>query len=229
MIIGADLHQNPDVPLSPNFKALIDLARSTNDSAAILGDFIQGLPWGANSWRGAPCVQEIRDYVAGVNLCLIWGNHDPPDLLEMLFGDLENVTISRTIELSYRDTKIILSHGHEFGPLWSWLQYGAPWFTNLMARHFPSRWYRFTKRMGWIPSETKAEKRYHAVVRAVMSGALRYCTKNSCRYIHGHTHKKTCVKEQFSYGMDYVVMSLDPLDTGCYLMVQQDITWGMLP
>jgi len=229
LIIGADLHQNPDVPLSENFKALVHLARVKQDSLCIVGDFLQGLPWGSKAWLNALCVQEIKDITQGVWVYLLWGNHDPPEFLRMLFGDCSNIIITRQIEVTYRDTKIVLSHGHEFGPLWSWLQYGAPWFTNLMALHFPSWWYRFTKRMGWIPSQTKAEKRYHAVVRAVMSGALRYCSKNQCRYIHGHTHKKTCVKEQFNYGMDYVVMSLDPLDTGCYLMVQQDITWGILP
>lgn len=216
MIIGADLHQDPDIPLSPQFKALIDLARATNDSAAILGDFLQILPWGANSWRGAPCVQEIRDYIAGVDLCLIWGNHDPPGVLESLFGDLDNVTISRTVELPYRGTKIILSHGHEFGPLWSWLQYGAPWFINLVARTIPGTWYKITKKMGWIPSETVGENRYHAVVLAVMAGALNFCSKHACRYIHGHTHKHVAVIQDFDYGTDYVVISLAPLGTGNY-------------
>jgi len=222
MIIGADLHQNPDVPLSENFKALVDLAHVKQDSLCIAGDFLQGLPWGSNAWLNAPCIQEIKDYTQGVFIYLLWGNHDPPEFLRILFGDCGNIIITKQIEVTYRDTKIVISHGHEFGPLWSWLQYGAPWFVGLMSRHFPGKWYRFTKRMGWIPSETKAEKRYHAVVRAVMSRALRYCSKNQCRYIHGHTHKHAAIIEEFDYGTDFVVISLAPLDTGNYAIVTMD-------
>ena len=228
MIIGADLHQNPDVPLSENFKTLVDLARVKQDSLCITGDFLQGLPWGSNAWRGAKCVQEVKDYTQGIWLYLLWGNHDPPEFLRMLFGDCNNIIITKRIEVTYRDTKIVISHGHEFGPLWSWLQYGAPWFVGFMSRHFPERWYEFTKSRGWIPSEIIGEKRYHMVVRAVLSGALRYCSNNSCRYAHGHTHKKCCVKEHFAYGMDYVVVSLDPLDTGCFVSVGDDIRYGSL-
>jgi len=229
MLLGADLHQNPDVPLSENFKALIDLA-SGKDSVCILGDFLQILPWGMTSWRMSTIPQEIKSYIQlkGVMLILVWGNHDPPAALHELFDDCDNVIIVKTFELTYKGTAVIMSHGHEFGPLWSWLQYGAPAFVGFMSRHFPSWWYRFTRARGWIPSETIGEKRYHMVVRAVLSGALRYCTKNQCRYAHGHTHKKCCVKEHFSYGMDYVVVSLDPLDTGCYVSVGDDIRYGSL-
>ena len=228
-LIVADAHMNPE-GMSPMFRAALDMAYIKGWDFYSNGDTFQGLPHGIKKWMGSQCQADLIHYCyfRCFTITLIEGNHDWYEFLVKLFGDCPNIKIVKSAEIPYKDTKIIVRHGHNLGPLWSWLQYIAPPFVNFMSETFPGTWYKFSKKMGWIPSETVGEKRYHLIVRAVISGALRYCSKNMCRYTHGHTHKKSCVKEHFLYGMDYVVIGLDPLDTGCYLLIDDDIRYGSL-
>ena len=228
-IIVADAHQNPP-GLSPMFISALDMAYVKGFKFASNGDTFQVLPHGIKKWIGSPAVTELKKYCLYrcFEVVLIEGNHDLYKSLVKLFGGCEYIKVVKSLEIPYRDTKIVIQHGHNFGPLWSWLKYIAPPFVNCMADNFPGTWYKFSKARGWIPSQTVGEKRYHIVVRAVISRGLKFISENQCRVALGHTHKKTCVKEQFPYGTDYVLLCLAPLDTGCFVSVGDAFRYGSL-
>lgn len=213
-MIFADAHMNPD-QVSPMFRRACEYANYYREPMYSAGDFIQGLPHGYAKWHGCRCVGQVKELLSfyELYLVLLWGNHDPPDLLKALFDDCPYVTVKEKVNIPHADKIYNVQHGHRFGPLWSWLQFLAPPFVNFMARHYPEEWYNFSKARGWIPSQIENESDYHAVVLSLIAVGLDYVNSHDCRIVMGHAHKKVGVTE----GDGYVLMIPSPLDTGCFI------------
>lgn len=207
MIVAFDCHERP-WGLSPNLRQAIGLSKDRREPLVLGGDTFPFIPYGYRVFGCSITVREFLEALGDGECILIDGNHDPDYLLHRLFDSYPNITVCR----DYTIGDVYITHGHRYGPLWSWLSWFADDIVRVAMAVCPGTWYRFSKWAGWMPSQVQAEKRYHAVIRSLLNRALVHHDKTGQFVAMGHGHKHYSLWESGSI----VIASLPPLATGWY-------------
>ena len=207
MILVFDCHENPG-ELSAQTRKAIALAKEWNDSITFGGDTWNFQPYGTDAYVDSPAVNTFIELLNGHDATLLEGNHDLLHQLIAVFGAYPNIKIQRDLTIG----NVYVTHGHTWGPLWIWLSWFADDIVRVAMAVCPGTWYRFSRWAGWMPSQVKSEKRYHAVVRSLLNRALIHHDKTGHYVAMGHGHHHYSVWDQGTI----VVASLPPLVDGIY-------------
>lgn len=217
----SDSHENPD-GMSQELREIISLAKTEDAILVGAGDIINLLPWGYDAWVGSPFLDEFREALGGYNFYWLTGNHDPHSWVKRLFGDWGNIIITRQLVWPAPLGEVEIRHGHRWSVDWRILRHIAPSFVEFMADHFTWFWYKFSERMGWLPSKLKEEGREHDYQRAILSvwyGAVGHAQRKGRRVIVGHTHSRGSLIR----GDDVLVADGGTLREGDFIRIDKEI------
>lgn len=216
-LVFCDAHENPDC-VSSNLRTVIGIAENNGWELYSVGDLLNLLPLGRDGWEG--WLRQFDTHLDDYPITLVAGNHDPYRWLKKMFADWENVRVVRRCDIEGYH----LRHGHSWSPDWWVLRHIAPGLVDFMLDAAPKQWHWFSRKMGWIPSELKAqggpkEHQYHKQIKYLLDESIKYAEKHNTTVLYGHTHCQMAAP-----GRPSRLFSVDggTLKEGDYLIIDGD-------
>lgn len=207
-LLTSDWHLNPGDIMPPLTKK--DFPNVTN--IGLVGDIINVLPLGINSWKtteGKTTIESIARLTELAPVYYVFGNHEGRlSWLKLLLKDYPEVQILRSIEVNVNGEKWRIEHGHRFSE-WCLLRYVADdiveWFTtNPLTLKL---WYRFCVKMGWLPgqylnSRAIRREKYERKIIAYWAFIMNAARSKEEGYIVGHSHTRATINPPFGKVID---------------------------
>ncbi len=233
LIVSSDWHCQPEA-LIPQARELIEKAEPGKDALVGVGDLFNFLPMGKDKFKNSKAIDDFIKLLGGQTFYYVAGNHDPYPWVKERFKDYPNIIVARIVNF---EDRWYFRHGHGWSIDWRLLRHFAPGVVEFMTEHFPTLWYWFTMKMGWIPSKQKEalyiggpreRQKYSDMVGIVWRHAIRHAQHNNLAVIVGHTHCSGILKRAMN-GVKAVIADGGDLRDGTYLLIDDDIRLFTLP
>jgi len=232
-LVSSDWHCQPD-ELIPQARELIGRAHPSKDTLVGVGDLFDFLPLGKDKFRNSKAIDDFIEALGGQTFYYVAGNHDPYRWVKERFKDYPNIIVERNRTFEGR---WYFRHGHGWSHDWWLLRHFAAGLVEFMTEYFPGFWYRFSRRMGWIPSKhreaatvggSRERQKYNDKVGVVWRNAIRHAQHNNMSVIVCHTDCSGIMKRAM-HGIRGIIADGGDLRDGTYLVIDDDLQLCTLP
>ena len=184
--VTSDFHLNPgDIFPKPEFDR-------TPDLVILNGDMRNFLPLGIKAWdtpEGHLTLQSLHSALDSWEVIDVFGNHEGCyEWLKWADADTHFQPVKKFVIPATRDHLAYkFVHGHQLTPDWGIIAPIAYNFIEFAVKFFPNQWYKFCKRMRWLPSNYATNPHFNLYTKYWGIWGDRAGIEN-CNYVIGHSH-----------------------------------------